>query len=400
MRPRSVRTAADALCEVWFTVMALAWISKMIAPSARRKAAGYGQGQPTSALLAIYAFRRVMRDCGRYLPDMAEARNVLKGLCQRYRIRWGEEAFVPARKQPFTTAHLLAIAELLSSATTLLTWTQTLRRAVLTAFCHAISTGVRKDEWTASFVGDTCVRRANFTWVDAGGNDLPDTPEVNASRKNGDLLRGRSAKSKCDQLNIEWGARDMWFRLDDSNPINFAWRWQQWEDAHPCPPTLRHEWPAFSPTGDATPFTGSRAEACLRTILPFVMSTAAAAQRTWHSARITLATRLYARRGARGGIERDEVEGVTQALVRWKTVEAMRIYARMAPDQYADYVDMATDVTTDTDGRIPEGLPEVDPQQVLAEDEAAVAEFDGEIAKARQRGGASADGAASKRGKR
>jgi hypothetical protein len=91
---------------------------------------------------------------------------------------------------------------------------------------------------------------------------------------------------------------------------------------------------------------------------------------------------------------------VTQALVRWKTVEAMRIYARMAPDQYADYVDMATDVTTDTDGRIPEGLPEVDPQQVLAEDEAAVAAIDAEIAKARQRGGASADGAASKRGKR
>jgi len=71
-----------------------------------------------------------------------------------------------------------------------------------------------------------------------------------------------------------------------------------------------------------------------------VMSAAEAAQRTWHSCRITLATRLFTRRGDKQGIKRDEVEGVIQSLVRRKTVEAMRIYARMQPTQYADYVDM------------------------------------------------------------
>jgi hypothetical protein len=45
---------------------------------------------------------------------------------------------------------------------------------------------------------------------------LPNTAATVASRKNGDLLRGRSAPSKCDRLNIEWGARDMWFRYDDN----------------------------------------------------------------------------------------------------------------------------------------------------------------------------------------
>ena len=39
----------------------------------------------------------------------------------------------------------------------------------------------------------------------------------------------------------------MWFRYDDQNPLNFAWRWRQWEEAHPCPASERaRTWPAFS----------------------------------------------------------------------------------------------------------------------------------------------------------
>ena len=385
MRPRAVHDAVDTLCEVWFTIMALVWITQMIKPSARRKQAGYGQGMPTSALLAIYGHRRVMRDCGRHLPDLTETRGVLKGLCARYKQRWGDDAFVPARKQPFSTAHLLAIIAALTSAAGMITrWPAVLCAAVLTAFCYAISTGARKDEWTATFEGDTFVRRANFSWVDDKGADLPSTPANIASRRNGHLLRGRSAPSKCDRLNIEWGGRDMWFRLDDSNPLNFAWRWQQWELEYPCPMGERHRWPAFSPSGDATPFTGKRAEGCLNAVMDAVMTAAEAALRTWHSARITLATRLFARRGAAQGaargIARDEVEGVIQSLVRWKTPEAMRIYARMEPEQYADYVDMATNAAQACGGIAPADLPETDPTGVLADTEAAVAAIEADAA--------------------
>jgi len=53
MRPRAVHNSTDVLCEVWFAILALVWIAQMIAPSARRRRAGYGQGMPTSALLAL-----------------------------------------------------------------------------------------------------------------------------------------------------------------------------------------------------------------------------------------------------------------------------------------------------------------------------------------------------------
>jgi hypothetical protein len=386
MRPRTVATDTDVLCEVWFTIMALVWIAQMIKPSARRLHAGYEQGKPTSALLAIYGHRRVMRDCGRYLPDLAATRGVLKGICARYKIRWGDDAFVPQRMQPFSTAHLRLVAARLAPEVTFAAWPPVLQAAVRTAFTHAVSTGARKDEWTAHCEGDSYARRDNFAWVDDAGNDLPSTPDVISSRRNGCLLRGRSNPSKCDRLNIDWGGRDMWFRYDDTNALNFAWRWRQWEEAYPCPLLERRNWPAFSPSGDATPFTGARADACLNALLAAVMTAAEAALRSWHSARITLATRLFARRTGSATsvrcIARDEVEGVIQSLVRWKTPEAMRIYARMEAAQYADYVDMATDLGIASDGTMPGQLPEVDPRGVVLENEATIAAIEAEAAKA------------------
>jgi hypothetical protein len=116
------------------------------------------------------------------------------------------------------------------------------------------------------------------------------------------------------------------------------------------------------------------------------MTAAEAALRSWHSARITLATRLFARRTGSATsvrcIARDEVEGVIQSLVRWKTPEAMRIYARMEAAQYADYVDMATDLGIASDGTMPGQLPEVDPRGVVLENEATIAAIEAEAAKA------------------
>ena len=86
-------------------------------------------------------------------------------------------------------------------------------------------------------------------------------------------------------------------------------------------------------------------------------------------------------RGTR--IARDEVEGVIQSVVRWKTPEAMRIYARMDAQQYADYVDMAT--CPNAEGGAEGGqLPEIDPEGVLADHTATLEALDAEAVKAAQ----------------
>jgi hypothetical protein len=247
-------------------------------------------------------------------------------------------------------------------------WSSSLHCAFLVLICFCVSTGTRKDEWALSFEGDTFLRRANFHWVDEQGMDLPNTIEVLATRKNGCLLRGRSAPAKCDRLNVEWGAKDQWFRFDDTNPLNFAWRWWQWETRFPCPTHERETWPAFSPNGDHRPFKARQADALLAALLVFVLGAAEAAVLSWHAFRVTIAMALLAERGK--GILRDEIEGVIQTVVRWKTVEALRIYARMKPKQYADYVDMATR----NDASLGDGdlVPEIEPYDVCIEHEATL----------------------------
>ena len=79
---------------------------------------------------------------------------------------------------------------------------------------------------------------------------------------------------------------------------------------------------------------------------------------------MTIAKRIMFLRGTR--IARDEVEGVIQTVVRWKTPEAMRIYARIEAQQYADYVEhMATDPAMVCDGTMPQDLPEIDPKYLI-----------------------------------
>ena len=70
----------------------------------------------------------------------------------------------------------------------------------------------------------------------------------------GAMLRARADPSKCDRDDMEWGDRDMWFRLNRGNPLNFAAAWIDWELAHPCPVARRGAWAAFSPDGAQRPF--------------------------------------------------------------------------------------------------------------------------------------------------
>ena len=58
MRPHTVTTDTEKLREVHFTIHALIFIARNIEPCARRMKQGYQRGQPSSALLSIYGYRR------------------------------------------------------------------------------------------------------------------------------------------------------------------------------------------------------------------------------------------------------------------------------------------------------------------------------------------------------
>ena len=387
MRPRSADTAAAAETELWYWPLLIVWISQMMGPSARRRARGFTRGMPTSALQAVYGHRRVLRDCGRHLAPLHVMRRVFKGVCVLYRNVFGEDAFIPERRQPFARAMLLQMVAALR-AYAMAAWTACVCDAILTAMCYSMATGGRKDNWTCDRPGERVLRRSNFVWVDDQLQELPSTPEVVASRRNGHLLKGHSPPTKCDALNTDWGAKDQWFRYDSSNPLNFAYQWQQWELKFPCPVACRTLWPAFAVDGEAATFTPRQATELHTALMVAIIGTAAAAVRSWHSYRVTVATAIAATTASQ--VRRDEVESVAQMLVQWKTLEAVRIYMRCQPNAYADYVELASR----TDASLARGPIEfdVDPSGVVEDCECTLAALDADEREAK-RAAASASGA-------
>ena len=370
MRPRDVSTPAAVQNELWFAALCLVGLAREMPPSARRKARGFEQGQPSSALLALYGWRRVQRDCGRHLCDMSLVRQILKGICLQYRATWGPDAFIREQCKVFALWMLRAVASFcLNAAAALWTHARRLCWSVLNAFLA--STGTRKNEFTRGTSTDTFLTRYHFTWVDDNFKDLPATREVIESRRNGHFLRGMSCESKCDRLNLEWGAQKQWFVLDDSDPLNFAYRWQQWELAYPCPPSERQSWAAFSPKGDCEPYTPSAAARDHHSLLDAALGAEHAADHTIHSYRATLASALGA---ARDAGDADITDGAIQMVERWKTVASVRTYDRVQPAFYARLVAVGTN--TDGSGALRTPIPTVDPGTCVDDIEAALAELD------------------------
>jgi hypothetical protein len=171
----------------------------------------------------------------------------------------------------------------------------------------------------------------------------------------GDFVRGKSAPSKCDRTNAHWGSKDMWFRVDSSNPRNFAHAWKMWELRHPCEVGRRGSWPAFSPTADGVPFTTRAVHADIKTLLAHACD-ATAQPHTFHDFRATLATKLL-----RDG----EPDAVIQALLRWKTPDSIRVYAEMSPSQYAERVEQST-LTRAPHPSQRRTIPEIEPSDACA----------------------------------
>ena len=94
----------------------------------------------------------------------------------------------------------------------------------------------------------------------------------------------------------------------------------------------RGEWPAFSEKGNNEHMTTRRSAALHKQLTTRALGEALGAIVTIHWWRVTLATSLFAK---------GKPPGEIQALVRWKTEEAMRIYARIRPSAYADAVEGA-----------------------------------------------------------
>jgi hypothetical protein len=102
----------------------------------------------------------------------------LRGLNAQYRLRWGDMALVPEKRQPFSLKMLHAMAAALRSHK-IAGWSAELHLCMLALVTFCLSTGMRRDEW--SNTGDASyMRRSNFTWF-KGNSEITRRPTPKVS---------------------------------------------------------------------------------------------------------------------------------------------------------------------------------------------------------------------------
>ena len=395
MRPRMVKPHEE-MREAYFASHAIIWIAMFMLPSARRRARGFTAAMPSSSLQALYGWRSVQAECGRWLPPMKLVLDVLRGLNEMYKRRWGADALVPERTEPFPLWALREMADRL--------WT---RNVILSiniqgySFCNedacacflvlllfGVSAAPRLDEVCSMGEGDTFFCRGNFAWFD-DGREVPPTPEwlavllaKVAAGATTVLLKGTAAPSKADRMNIHWGGRDMWFRADNNNRLSFAFAFLLWEVHNPCPVDERKRRPAFSLNGGEVPLSAGTVRGWHKILTEVVLGKDAARTRTWHALRATLASAVAAYRD-REGRPLENFEGIAQMMVRWRSIESLRLYLKVRDTTYADYVDIVT--RTDGTNISADTLPPLGPSEGAADIDRAIVAIAKDVAASQPR---------------
>jgi len=365
VRPMVLDGQADVVRESFMYARFVTEVAREMAPRSRKRRAEDGtvitDAKPSSALGPLYGWRRVLRDGGAQLPPLTMIKSHIKGLVAGFKAKWGVRAMVPERRVPFSKPQLDRIAAVLRERE-VADWSEVQHQAVALAFKFGLSTGARADELTHP---SDHYKRSAFQIVLADGTELPMTPFNLAWVPDGTLIRVRAGPSKCDREDTEWGDRDMWFRVDRSNPLNFAAAWLEWELAHPCALEDRGKWAAFSPDGGPRPFTTRALQRDFMQAVTVAIGAEEAARRSFHALRVTAATALNTRK---------RPDGAIQCVLRWKTLEAMRLYAKMNRTHYADLVDEIT--TTEIEVTRAASNPALEPSDTIEALDEVMADLD------------------------
>ena len=305
--------------------------------------------KPSSALQVLRGVRRVhVKRLQVETVPLTLAVAVVEGLLREYAVRHGPEALIPQRKEPLSAAiierllHIIATQEGARVAHKVLRC-GTLPWRSLAGLIHFMAQcGFRKAE-VALAPGDEFgpmhLSMANVVWrIAAASPDGPDgkhtfivcpTKEQLALLAEGDYAAVRPPPSKADQLGLHWAADPIYLPYHATAAINAARALAELEVMRGVASEARRSSPLFT-DGSGKPFTHGSLDALLQGLLMLCGMSAEEARRySWHSFRSFLACALLAA---------GKDAATIQCLLRWKTAEALSLYARINPGAYGGHI--------------------------------------------------------------
>ena len=252
--------------------------------------------------------------------------------------------------------------------------------------CFSRCVGARKAELCA---GGKWFSRASLKWF-LKGKELEPTLE---NIRRADRLQITPVASKSDPFNMNWGGCVMTFDVIQGEHMSVAIAMQRLEAAYPVPPHERAGYPLFfdvgalrSSEGPPPPVSSSWLTRRFEALLKIAIGPAQAAERSWHSWRVTLACAL------RAAVDADHPDGrgldVIKLFGRWRSDAAVKLYARLTPDAYAKHVSasLRADAARLTGEGTSEAMQNIDPMDFIEELEAiATSEDDPAAAKVPKR---------------
>ena len=314
--------------ETTLLIFALITILTMMQPRRREAPAP----KISSGLHVLLGVRRIHARMGVELVPFKLIRETLKGLTMRFVQLHGHEALLAKRKAPLPHSSFQALLLVCAGTYNGIAYVGLLVLSTRAVMCLMWASGFRKAELVSPIYH---LRVASLVWwlvLDGGpAREVPNPTETQlAAALDGSFVEVWPRMSKCDATGAVWGDKKTFHTLNDR--------------AGSCFRALRalvialQRRGAYSPdtplfiTDDASLVTASQAQRLLEGLLVQAGLGNVTHVYSWHSFRISLATRL-----GRVGCPPDKI----QALCRWQSPESLLIYRRMGLPDYRQWIEQA-----------------------------------------------------------
>ena len=314
---------------------------------------------PRSALQKLYAVAREHKKRGIKMVSFTFAIMVVKGMLHDYVAEHGSDALQPSRKNPLTHAQIDGmVSDGVEGATDgkslTVQWSAYFWTAARATFSVLAETGMRKAEVSKETQKMPSAKgRLKFSSVRWEINGVktaaPTKAQLDAMTEGGCWLVFGVMKN--DPFNEFFGARPAWlpFAPRGRNACRALRDLELKAMAHGLTPAMRASTPLFGPSLGEEWY-----HSLIDRVFQFLLKAAGVKEAALpslsvHSFRIFLACALYAAKCPNDRI---------MAILRWKSEEALLIYARMNDMERTEWVQKAATVTIDS--TVAAHLPRVD----------------------------------------
>ena len=300
--------------------------------------------RPASALQMLRGVRRVhIKRMGIAPVSLTSAVQVCEGLMREYVETHGPEALLPERKEPLTRQLIIQLLTLAAGTkfpgAPPVDYSEHPWVAIRAMMATLAQCGFRKAEVavkSAAHASDAHLTFASVSWRIAAVHPteliIDPTPEQLALLAPGDYALLRPPPSKADQFGIIWGTDPIYLPFEPVEVICAARYLAELEIVRRVRGGARGATPLFADS-NGKPFTHSFLDKLLHAMLRSLGLTETEARRySWHSFRVFLACALLAQ----------GCDGPTiQCMLRWRTPEALRLYARLNAEAYSQRLQSA-----------------------------------------------------------